>query len=218
MKTTTFHGNPFIAAFSTGTVLTLTSSRRTLLAIAVLMLALPTLTACGTDEAEQAADTGGEETQAPAAALTPDETRELAGKPTGPVSVAYRIIGQPVVGQPVAIDLEVRSEIGAKPVTLSYRINDDSAMRLAPSQPNRAALLFNDQRESGTQQVMVVPQREGRLFLNVAAEVKTDGGTISTVTAVPIRVGAAPDGAEENGTVTTDENGERIRVLPAEES
>jgi len=64
------------------------------------------------------------------------------------------------------------------------------------------------------QQVLVVPQREGRLFLNVAADVQTEGGTISTVTAVPLQVGAAPTSPTENGTVTTDENGEAIRVLP----
>ena len=185
--------------------------------ITISAAALMTLAACG-DGTGPAAGTADNQPPEPATSFTPDETREIAGKPTGPVTVTYRVIGQAVVGQPVAIDLEVRSAIGPKPVSLNYRINDSSAMQFAPSQPKRAALLFADAREAGTQQVMVVPQREGRLFLNVAAEVETDGGTISTVTAVPIQVGPAPAGAEENGTVTTDENGEQIRVLPANES
>ena len=191
----------------------MTFRAKTILSAAALM----TLAACG-NGADPAAGTADNETPAPAASFTPDETREIAGKPTGPVTVDYRVIGQAVVGQPVAIDLEIRSAIGAKPVSLNYRINDSSAMEFAPSQPKQAALVFADVWEPGTQQVMVVPRREGRLFLNVAAEVETDGGTISTVTAVPIQVGPAPEGAEENGTVTTDENGEQIRVLPADES
>ncbi len=216
MKTMTFRGETHTAALSRRTSAPSASLRRA--PSTFTLLALSMLTACGGKAAGPAAETAGNESAAPATKFTPDETREVIGKPTGPVTVAYRVIGKPVVGQPVAIDLEVRSEIGSKPVTLNYRINDSSAMRLAPSQPDRAALLFDDQRESLARQVMVVPQREGRLFLNVAAEVETDGGTISTVTAVPIRVGAAPAGAGENGTVTTDENGERIRVLPADES
>ena len=216
MTAMTRRGNTLATAHVTRTHSKQASLMRTLLTGTFLALTLLTLGACGGDVDQ--ADTAEEQSEVAAAAFTPDETRELIGKPTGPVTVAYRVIGSPVVGQPVAIDLEISSAIGAKPVSLTYRINDSSAMRLAPSQPDRASLLFANQRESATRQVMVVPQREGRLFLNIAAEVKTDGGMISTVTAVPIQVGAAPRGVEENGTVTTDENGESIRVLPAEES
>jgi hypothetical protein len=38
---------------------------------------------------------------------------------------------------------------------------------------------------------------------------------MSTVTAIPIQVGEAPREIQENGTATTDENGEAIRSLPA---
>jgi hypothetical protein len=53
------------------------------------------------------------------------------------------------------------------------------------------------------------------LFLNVSASVETDGGKVSTVTAIPIQVGPAVR-QQEKGTVTTDENGEAIRVLSGE--
>lgn len=186
----------------------------------ILVAAFAVLAACGGADVEQSADTDTAEPEsgAPAVTFTPEETREIVAKPTGPVTVAYRVIGQPVVGQPVAIDLEISSAIGSRPISVSYRINDATAMELAPSQPERSAVLLSDDQEYSTQQVMVVPRREGRLFLNVAADVETDGGTISTVTAVPIQVGTAPRAPEQNGTVTTDENGEQIRVLPAGET
>jgi hypothetical protein len=62
-----------------------------------------------------------------------------------------------------------------------------------------------------------VPLREGRLFLNVSASVKGQEALLSSVTAIPIQVGAAPRVIQENGELTTDENGELIRSLPATE-
>jgi len=60
--------------------------------------------------------------------------------------------------------------------------------------------------------------REGRLFLNVAAQMQTENGSLQTVTAIPIQVGAAPRELQQNGVVTTDENGELIREMPASEN
>ena len=68
------------------------------------------------------------------------------------------------------------------------------------------------------QQVRLVPLREGRLFLNVAASVEVEGGKVSTVAAIPVQVGAAPRQPVGNGTVTTDENGEAVHSLPADEN
>ena len=49
------------------------------------------------------------------------------------------------------------------------------------------------------QQVTVVPAREGRLFLNVAAQMQTETGSLQTVTAIPLQVGAAPKQLQQNG-------------------
>jgi len=42
------------------------------------------------------------------------------------------------------------------------------------------------------QQVTVIPQREGRFYLNVSASMEIPDGTLSTVMAIPIQVGNAP--------------------------
>jgi hypothetical protein len=47
---------------------------------------------------------------------------------------------------------------------------------------------------------------------------QTESGSLQTVTAIPIQVGAAPRELQENGTVTTDEDGELIRDMPASEN
>ncbi len=172
---------------------------------------------------------GGDEQQAPTAeqvaaaetpvaVLTPDEKYSVTGKPQGPVKIDYRIIGTPVVGQPVTVDLKVRSNVGDMPVTLSYGTNDSTAMTFPEAQQRMVSLAFIDDERTAGQQVTVIPAREGRLFLNVTANLQTDTGSLQTVTAVPIQVGAAPRELQENGVVTTDESGELVREMPASEN
>jgi hypothetical protein len=84
-------------------------------------LAAAMLSACGGGGKQQAAtEEPGAATETPVAVLAPDEKYSITGKPQGPVKIDYRIIGTPVVGQPVTIDLKVKSNVGDTPVTLSY--------------------------------------------------------------------------------------------------
>ena len=178
-------------------------------ALAAVMIA-----GCGGEQQAPAAEDGAA-AEAPIAVLTPDEKHSITGKPQGPVRIDYRIIGTPVVGQPVTVDLDVRSNVGDAPITLSYGTNDSTAMSFPESQQRMVSLAFVDDERTAGQQVTLVPAREGRLFLNVTAHLQTDTGSLQTVTAVPIQVGAAPRELQENGVVTIDENGELIREMPA---
>jgi hypothetical protein len=176
------------------------------------------LAACGGGDPQAPAAEEGTATEAPVAVLTPDEKVSITAKPQGPVRIDYRIIGTPVVGQPLTVDLDVKSNVGDTPVTLSYGTNDSSAMTFPETQGRMVSLAFVDDERSARQQVTLIPAREGRLFLNVTAHMQTDTGSLQTVTAVPIQVGSAPRQLQENGVVTTDENGELIREMPASEN
>ncbi len=174
---------------------------------------------CGSNDAPVAHENGSlPKGDAPLVSFTPEGDAAPAGKPSAPITVSYRIIGKPVVGQPVAVDLSVSSTLGPQPITLHYRINDASAMQLAQSQPDRLTIAPDEINDRGVQQVTVIPMREGRLYLNVSASVETEDGSMSTVTAIPIQVGDAPRELLEHGEVQTDEEGNAIRVLPADES
>ena len=173
------------------------------------------IAACGGSEQAAAPAEQGAKTDTPVAILTPEEKFSVTGKPQGPVRIDYRIIGTPVVGQPVTVDLKVESNVDDIPITLSYGTNDSTAMSFPESQQRTVSLAFIDEERTAGQQVTLIPMREGRLFLNVTAHMQTDTGSLQTVTAVPIQVGAAPRELQENGVVTTDENGELIREMPA---
>jgi hypothetical protein len=137
-------------------------------------------------------------------------------KPGAPFSVSYKIIGTPIVGSPVTIDLLVTSALGPEPVTVSYRINDASAMMFHEAQPLAVDVAPAANENFIKQQVTVIPQREGRLYLNVAASVETENGSMSSVMAIPIQVGSGGRTLEENGEVQLDEDGEAVRVLTPE--
>jgi len=135
------------------------------------------------------------------------------GTPNSPYRIEYRIIGTPIVGSPVTVDLGVQSSRGPLPLNLEYRINDATSMVLAESQPASVRLEPVGDGAAFTQQVTVIPQREGRFYLNVSAYFETVDGTMSTVTAIPIQVGVGSRELQPHGEVQIDENGEAVRVL-----
>ena len=179
------------------------------------------LSACSDDRVTQPADNDEINITAIAPDVTfkPGPSDKHTVKPQGPVQISYRIIGQPIIGQPLAIELQFASALGVQPFSVSYRVNDATALQLPESQ----ALTVSISPSAGkvkafaAQQVTVIPLREGRLYLNVSAHFETENGSLSSVTAIPIQVGAATRAVSENGVVMTDENGELIRSMPAKE-
>lgn len=148
----------------------------------------------------------------------PEASLERTSKVQSPVDIQYRIIGTPIVGQAVALDLQLTSKLGAQPYVINYRVNDETALQLPQAQSQSVTISPQAGNEPSALQVTVVPLREGRLYLNVAAVIETETGSMQTVTAIPIQVGpAAPREILENGTVTTDEDGNRIRTTTAAE-
>lgn len=182
----------------------------------LLGLCLLAAAGCGAsndDTTEPAPGASEAETTASAPVNESGADNGATAKVGGPITIGYRLIGEPVVGQPLAIELQVASALGDQPVRIDYRILDATALRLAESQSPYATIARTAPDAVGNEQVTVVPLREGRLYLNVAASVETGEGSISTVTAIPIQVGNAAREKRENGRLTTDESGEALRVL-----
>ncbi len=184
--------------------------------IFVIVVAL-VVSGCSNDSDSKSDSETTLSTKAPEVSFKPGATDGRTVKPQGPVTIAYKIIGTPIVGQPIAIDLRIESTLGPQAFELSYRVNDSTAMQFTEAQPASVSIAANNDDRPSLQQVRVIPLREGRLFLNVSASVETESGSISTVTAIPIQVGPAVREIQQDGEVLTDENGELIRALPAGE-
>ena len=183
--------------------------------ITLAIFAVSGIVACGADRSEPVAETVDKPASQNSKPSAPEAADGMVsiGKPGAPYRIDYNIIGTPIIGSPLTIDLNVVSTLGPQPVSIEYRINDTGAMMLAEAQPSRVDLQPAANELEMRQQVTIVPLREGRLYLNVSASFASEGGTMSTVTAIPVQVGSGGRQLEENGRVTTDENGELIRVL-----
>ena len=182
----------------------------------VLVSATLALAACGNGDVETSAAASDDNapTAAPTTAAKPLFANDgTVAKPGAPFAMSYRIIGTPIVGSPVTIDLRVESMLGAQPITVDYRINDAAAMSLHEAQPARVQVEPAANENFIAQRVTVIPQREGRIYLNVSASFDTPEGSTSTIMAVPIQVGTGGPELRENGEVRLDENGEAVRVL-----
>jgi len=135
----------------------------------------------------------------------------------GPFNLDYKVIGTPVVGSPVSIRLNLSSPAaGPAAVDLEYRINNVASMTFGESQPQRLRLERSANEPRLSQTVTVIPQREGRLYLNVEASYETEDGTVSTLTAIPIHVGQVSTELEEQGQLEIDEDGRSVKVLTSE--
>jgi len=188
--------------------------------MAIFTVALFALAACESENSEEETvnDTSFEESPRPGVGHKSQDP-DLGGAvvtPGSPFRVTYTIIGTPVVGSPVTVDLQIESVAESQPVTIDYRIRDSSSMMLAPSQPARVRMEPAANERVFQQQVTVIPQREGRFYLNVSASFETKEGTLSTVTAIPLQVGSGTRELRENGEVQVDENGEAVKVLSSD--
>ena len=187
----------------------------------VALTVLLGLSACN----EESKDSSGTES-APAVAASKPAAAAIAtgggstspGKPSAPISIRYEILGNPIVGQPVAINVFVRSTSGSQPVTLQYSINDSSALTFQAGQVERLQLTAKAENTDSQQQLAVVPQREGRLYINVSAEILTPDGAMIKSMAIPIQVGSAPGKPEINGDLVEGPDGETVISMPAKEN
>ncbi|MGB5722755.1 MAG: hypothetical protein WBM34_18845, partial [Woeseiaceae bacterium] len=172
------------------------------------------LAACGGNDQQVAVDaTDAVEKDVSTVAAKPTSSYDgTIAKPGAPFSLSYKVIGTPIVGSPVTVNLRVTSTLGSQPVKVSYRINDASALMFHEAQPSEVEIAPADNESFVLQQVTVIPQREGRLYLNVGTSVETQDGSMSSMMAIPIQVGSGGRDLQEQGEVQLDENGEAIRV------
>lgn len=140
------------------------------------------------------------------------------GKPGAPITIAYTVLGTPVVGQPVAIEVRVSTSLSEAPVRVSYFVNDVESMRFPESQARTIELSAPADESYAARQVTVIPLREGRLYLNVTAEVETSAGRMLKTMAVPIAVGQGAADPVLNGELRETADGETVISMPAVEN
>lgn len=182
---------------------------RSALHFSILGLVALALTACGNST------DGGE----PAPAVKEKPASVTAQTPSSPGNlfrVDYEIIGTPVVGSPVSIDLAITSLFGDEPVDLAFRIPDATALIMDAAQPRDLRRTPSSDDRTIRERVTVIPQREGRLFINVSASRTDAAGSLTSAISIPLHVGNVDTSVREQGELQTNEDGETTRVLTSD--
>ncbi|WP_405219753.1 hypothetical protein [Lentisalinibacter sediminis] len=196
------------------------------MALAVLLLA-----ACGSEEpasSDQSTDQVVAKTSSTGAEDVPKKatTAEIAarqgdspGKPVAPIDIDYEVLGEPRPGEPVEIELKLRSSLEG-PVTVQLQPREGLQMGASqPAEVRRETLrpLVEASSEPATERVVVIPSAEGRFYLSVLVSVATAEGEQIRAVSIPVQVGDQPPTLQQNGELRTTE-GETVRSLPAKES
>ncbi len=181
--------------------------------LAVATCALYGVTACEVDNEPTAAEQPVAEAAKQVSADS-DSGSPSPGKPTAPIDISYEVIGNAIIGLPVSINVIVKSNRG--PVSVQYSITDSSALMFQTGQVER--LEIADPSSGSVQQLAVIPQREGRVYVNVSAEIQSPDGLNIRSMAIPIKVGSAPEKATVNGELVEGPDGETVISMPAQES
>ena len=187
----------------------------------ILLVVAHSLTACGGSGddvgnlAEKPATTGSSARQKPGSSEMPNDIQSSPGKISAPISIDYSIMGNPVVGLPVGINIQISSPLSDRAITVHYRVNEFGSLTFPETQVESLSLLPLADATIRSQQVTVVPQREGRLYLVVSAEIDTDSGTMMKTMAIPIQVGRAPRETTVNGRLVEGVDGETGISMPA---
>lgn len=179
-----------------------------------LRVSIPTLIAlalagCGDPTGSGESAAAAKDASTNAAAQTPSSPGDL-------FRLDYEIIGTPVVGSPVAIDLEITSMFGDEPVDIAFRIPDSTALVLEAAQPRDLRRTPSSDDRTIRERVTVIPQREGRLFINVSASRTDAAGSLTSAISIPIHVGAVDTSIKEQGELQTNADGETTRVLTSD--
>ena len=171
------------------------------------------LTACrGPGEASPTAASPELPAEVPVAA---ERIVESPGKPTPPIGIRYELLGRPQVGQPLSIRITTRSSAVANAV--ATQVQGDEGLHVSEASANFAVATMSVD-EPVVNTLSVTPLREGIHYLSVVVQGEIDGVVQADTVRIPIRIGDAQPVRKPVGTPATDETGEAIISLPADQN
>ena len=112
-----------------------------------------------------------------------------------PIALDYTLVGMPLVGEPVAVNLEVSTPGSDQAVRLTYRSAEEGDMSFPETQAATTTLPPLTNGAARRHQFSLIPQREGRIYVVVSAELETERGATIKSLSVPVQVGRAEDAA-----------------------
>jgi hypothetical protein len=154
------------------------------------------------------------EPRSPAGEATLEQLgRTSPGKPTAPIVIDYAFGAEPAVGQTLEVRIVVRTLAEGGPVTLDVHATEPQALLVLAQSTAESAPGGGE-----TWTVAVLPLREAAGYLSVQAQATIGGAPATRNLMIPIRVAGAKPEVRSSRALSTGPAGERLVVMPAEET
>lgn len=107
--------------------------------------------------------------------------------------IKYDIQGKPIIGQAVSVKLIFDGFLESEQIQIEFKIEDPSSMIFSDAQVEKINLQYNKTKNDSIfiQNVSIIPQKTGRIFLNVILSYEIESGIVSIMKAIPIYVDSA---------------------------
>ena len=139
---------------------------------------------------------------------------QIFGKPGSPLGVQYKILGEPMVGQPLDIRITIQSNATVNELVL--QLLNDRGLFVLPEDISFSADQMN-LNEPIVRTVTIIPLGEGLHELSVLVQGNIRGMAQANHVAIPIQIGNVGDSLNSIGTMTMDETGASIISMPADQ-
>ncbi|NOY65055.1 MAG: hypothetical protein GXO97_06650, partial [Nitrospirae bacterium] len=141
---------------------------------------------------------------------------EVSPKPGVPISISYMVQNTVVPGEESTISITINVSADIDELTLRLR---PSAGLVITSDEKEMHLGSLKRKSIKRKTITVTMQKEGNYYINLIVTGWINGKKVAKTMAIPILTENAPKKLKKSrGTVTTDSRGERMIILPAEES
>lgn len=158
---------------------------------------------------------------APAAVDDPSARGSGYIKPSGPVQLRYRLLGEAVAGVPVDLEIVLRPEREVQSLDANLEARRGMAVTRRGALERINGAVTGGRLQAFRQVITLVPEEEGLHHVYVFASVRVDGELQTRIVSVPVQVGRSTkvirEPAPPNGELTVGADGEPIMTMKAAE-
>ncbi len=139
-------------------------------------------------------------------------------KPTAPISISFSAPERLKIDENATVVVNIKTLSSASGLNIKFTTDAGLEMKTGMHGVYEVEYASAPKDRTFTETVVVVPRSEGIIYLNVFATGTFGSRKMGHVASIPLRVGLNPlKMMKKSGQPSTDEKGQKIIILPAEE-
>ena len=104
------------------------------------------------------------------------------------ITIDFEILNKPILNESAIISLLLKTNDPSKKIFLNYSVLSEDDISFGDNQIDRFELSSNLRGIYPEQQIIIIPRREGRVFLAVSATMKFEKENVTKTISIPIDV------------------------------